>query len=223
LDATVHGRLKRSGVQSSVSSEEREIAAPERGDQVRTKSKLVLAAIIVVGLAVAAGLFLHTAIFRDYILSEARRHLIASEGIELGVGSLQFSLSRLTVHLENVALRSAAAPGLPPFLAADSVHAVFGLSGLVHGSLSIRDARLNRMSLRIVIDEKGTSNLPEAATRGKATPGAGLAGFNLLPSQLRIDGGSILVEDQPRRVRVALPLGQFSMERSSASAGYNVH
>ncbi len=180
----------------------------------KTKSKLALAAVIGVALAIATVLFLQTSIARRYLLEKTRSYLAETAGIDLSASSLRFSLLHLSATLENVELRSLSSPGRPSFLTAGSIQATVRLTGLLHGSLSIEDVRIDRPALRIDVDERGISNLPKGAGRGAVEPHVSSSQLGVLPSRLLVSSGSISFDMRPSHVHIELPRSQLRMEES---------
>ncbi len=187
----------------------------------KSKRKLALAAAVVLTLAVLAVLFLHTTLVRNYALNKARAYLLANEGIDFSASDLEFSLRRFSVDLRGVQLKSAAAPELPPFLVVGSASVRVLPSGLLHGALSLGDARLDDVSLQFVISPDGISNLPE--TRGASSPQSGLPAFDLLPRSLQITGGSVSFDNQEARFRAVLPQWQLELLRATSEPAYDMH
>ncbi|MFI5372324.1 MAG: AsmA family protein, partial [Candidatus Eisenbacteria bacterium] len=88
---------------------------------------------------------------------------------------------------------------------ARSIHLDLDVLGLLVRRLVVRRLVLDQPQLHLLLGSNGTSNL-DGLTRPPAPGGAPARPFDLAVSELRIQGGHALVDDQTSRRRVALAL-----------------
>jgi len=176
---------------------------------------VIIAVSLILGIVILVAL-LHTAPVKRYVLDKARGYFRASQGIELDVASLDYNLLRLSVTLEQVTLKSSAAPDLPPILQIERANVGLRWSELIRavtrGLYALHDALLEGVAIQVVMDEQGRNNIPVMSrSESPSTPSAEAVSPTYLISSLKITDGSARFEDRQRHIEVQLPLWELEV------------
>ena len=167
---------------------------------------LAVVAGAIVLLLVAAIVFVHTPPAKRFVLNQAQE-ILAKNGIVLEAVNFDYSFVPFRVSTGRVSIRSAAAPDLPPIFAAESFRVEIGLFDLIRGRYRIEDLVIANPNVRIVLDEKGRSNIPSSSSTGGPR-------LDLLVLKMRSTGGSLTFEDRSRDVLLRLPAWELAVDGS---------
>jgi hypothetical protein len=180
---------------------------PGRRDRYTVRLRKWVPAIVVLTILVALGLAAHMAAVRQYLLQYGRDYLRANLRVDVQAEDLDYNLFALSASLRGVSARSVAGDDLPPFLTAENVTLDLRLSDLLSGQFTVEHARFDQMTVRVVVDEAGNSNLPaaEAAPGPSTAPEPAAGALPLFIGDLQAGGPVIEIEDRQRQVRLRAP------------------
>ncbi|HEX3940293.1 MAG TPA: translocation/assembly module TamB domain-containing protein [Acidobacteriaceae bacterium] len=138
-----------------------------RGRLLRIMFGIAAGIVAVVILAVAAlAIVLRTAWFHDYALAKAQS--VASEqlGAQVRLQNLALHLSTLSVDIYGLTVEGAGKHPDPPLLEVQHAEAGVGIISLLGRKWYLSSFIVDRPVVRVVVDEKGNSNLPKPKSAG---------------------------------------------------------
>jgi len=159
-------------------------------------------------LPVLAILLLHTGPARHYLLEKVQT-LLLEQGIRLEASGVTYSLAGATARLDGIRLTSTAAPDLPSFLEAGSATVDIGVTSYARGFLHLQDARFKDLKVRLVIDERGRTNLPIPPNQRSESEGQ-MPDF--LIEHLEASPVYLLYENRAAQLRVELPAARLQID-----------
>ncbi len=166
-------------------------------------------AFVLVALASLAGVALHTSPARRYALSRIAG-LLSTQGILFEAGALDYHLPTLRFRLDDASIRSKAAPDLPALARVKRIEVTLAWNDIIRGRNAVEQVSVNEAAIHYVADEKGRDNLPKP-------PGSSAQKQTWLIEVLKLDGGSLRIEDRPRKLDVFLPSWEISVDGDPAS------
>jgi hypothetical protein len=139
---------------------------------------------------------LHTPPVKEYAIGRAREYVRRNYGAELNIDRADYSLLTGEITIHGVSVRSLAA-GMPIFQL-KYAHINLSVPSLFSGPLYIRSAILRGVALHVVINENGTSNLPQFKSSSDS-------GSGLLIQSMEIRDASVDAEDFRQHLAVQIP------------------
>lgn len=158
-----------------------------------------------VAILVAVLLFVQTPFAGRLIARQVRSYLIEKYGADLQCTGLRLNLLNTSVEIDDVAVHSASAPGLPPVFQADTVGVKVGLAGILRGVTDIERIEIGRPQINYVIGKDGRSNIPEIP------PSSDEKTSRFIISRATAENGSFRYEDARDGTTVIFPYWQLSI------------
>ncbi len=179
--------------------------------------KLILAlfAAAVAILLLGLGL-IHTPPARHFILESVRARLLRESGIDVRAGGFRFNLFAATVTLEDITVRSAAAPSLPPLFQAESIYLKPDVFSIIRGSWDFREIRIAAPKIHCFIDRDGSSNLPKTKSAAGRAP-------EFLIGSAEAGNGWFQFEDLRKPFRLTLPRWQLRVTGNRRTRENEIH
>ncbi len=159
------------------------------------------AGLLILAVAVVA---VHSPPAKRYLSETLRQTLRDSQGLDLAIGKLDYSLLRLSLSARDVSARLAAPDDSPPFLHVESLHFRLDPRGAFEGRIVVAEAEIRGLRLSVRRDGAGKLNLPLG--EGEADePGGLLWTPAILIQQLSVSNASLQVVDEPLDLEFLIP------------------
>src|SRR5271170_7121660 len=114
-------------------------------------------------ICVLAILAIHTAVFRNFLVSEIRQQAYDKTGAHVEVGAIEIPWTRLAVILRDVVVRGGSeTPPAEPLARTERIEVGLRALPLLRGRVQLSDLILDQPVIRIRVDSNGHSNLPVA-------------------------------------------------------------
>jgi translocation and assembly module TamB len=124
-------------------------------------SLVVLGILIVTGV-VGGLLFLKSTSFQEYALRKIVQAVNDATGCRAEIRNLDFRLSTLTAHLNNITIRGRERLDQPPLLQVDRLTVGFKIQSLAHRKVTLGELLIDHPVVHVGVDREGKSNLPQA-------------------------------------------------------------
>ncbi|MEX2301805.1 MAG: translocation/assembly module TamB domain-containing protein, partial [Bryobacterales bacterium] len=147
---------------------------------------------------------MHTRPVRDYVLERTRAYLKSESDIDFAATDLDYNLFTGRVSANSLRLTSLTTENSEPFLEAERLRVNLGVRDLFGGIVHIQDAVIDGLSLNVVVDEQGRSNLPGGQT-GQAAPAEPTPLPAFLIESLAVNDGAATYADRSRNLAAQLP------------------
>ncbi len=174
---------------------------------------LAFAAIVLV--TVSAFVLLQTSLVSRFIFNRVRGYLHSNSGINLSASRINLNLLKKTVLLQDVSIRSASAPDLPPIFKSPRIYARLGILNTIRGIIDIEDLRISAPEVCYFARQDGKTNFPARASSSGPTP-------KLLVAHAEIKDGSFRFRDLQSRADFSLPSWQLSVEGNRLTLNHQI-
>jgi outer membrane protein assembly complex protein YaeT len=174
---------------------------------------IVAAGVIIVLLS--ALILVQMQAFNHLILNQARNYLHKS-GIDLSASGIHLDLWNSAVTLDNVIVRSTAAPDLPPIFQASRIDTKLGIRNIIQGLLDFEDLKVARPEIYYLINPEGKSNLPDTGPSSGAAP-------KFLIARARLTDGSFRFEDIQKKTNIRMPRWQLSVDGDRITLDHHIN
>lgn len=169
------------------------------------KLTAIIGAVVIAFAAFVWFLAVRTGAAKEYVVGRIES-AARGQGLILQIRNMGIALFGPAVTLNDIVVRTEAAPDLPPMLRAKTVRLNLGLGALLSGRYGLSEVVVEDPQVDVAITEQGRSNLP-AAARGGGTKGRQVG----IP-RLRATGGSLRIDDRRERIFALLPKWQLSLK-----------
>jgi uncharacterized protein involved in outer membrane biogenesis len=177
---------------------------------------LIWIAGVILGLIVLLLVAIHTPPARKYALKQAIQ-ILGDQGVSFDASGIEYNLFNLTATLNDVTVRSKAAPDLPALAHADSVNVDLSLRKLISGDLHVEDGSVRNPAVHLVIDKDGRDNIPKPPKKEKQE-----SKTDWFIDKFLVDGGSVRVEDRRQQLDASLPLSRITIDGNPATNNHDV-
>jgi hypothetical protein len=165
-----------------------------------TRKAALLAALgLVLLMALAIGV-LRTPYASRFALDRARAYLRDHYHAELSAGEAVLDVTRGTLKMRDVSLRSLLAPDLPPVVRVEEAFANIGMRELLRGRIVVQSGQIAGMTVHVVVGADGRTNLPQSAD---AMPFRQLP--NIVFQSFSVDRANLLLDNRQQGYRLELP------------------
>ncbi len=126
-------------------------------------------AILILLIAVAIIVLLHSDRFHRYILATAQARVSAALGSQVRARDFHLSWSGIspTVDLYDIVVNGAAPYPTPALLTADRIHVAVKVTSLMRKTWYLDDITVDRPIVHVYVDKSGADNLPQTKTTNK--------------------------------------------------------
>ncbi|MGH9633049.1 MAG: translocation/assembly module TamB domain-containing protein [Bryobacteraceae bacterium] len=162
-------------------------------------------------------LLVHTPPARRFALEKVGE-ILKDREILFDATDLDYNLFNLTATLDNLVVRSARTPDLPPIIQAGKISVDLSLWDLISGKYTVESGAIQNPVIHIVVDEQGRDNLPRGPEEEETSEKTAY-----LIDQLAITNGSVRVEERRQKLDVSLPLWRLSMDGNPATNVHDIH
>src|SRR6202046_2952467 len=155
-----------------------------------------LAAGLLLGIPIAAILFLWSGAPDRYLRSLVIEQLSKATGGRVELGGFHFTPGTLHVRLDNLTIHGKELAGVPPFFHADRIEVGVRIDSYWDRKFSVRDVEVMHPSVDIQLARDVSSNVPSPST--PRTPGKPIREriFEIVVRKLRLDDGEVLFNDK---------------------------
>jgi outer membrane protein assembly complex protein YaeT len=151
----------------------------------------------------------------NWAFHKAGEYLRQRAGIELRADRVRLNPFTGSIRMENLSLRAAHAPGLPPLLRADLVDADLGLIAAFRRVWTAEALKIHRPRIHYFVGRDGETNLPEMKTSEGEAP-------DLRILSAGITDGALQWEDLRGGFRVDIPSWDLAVEGTRGSRAHRV-
>jgi translocation and assembly module TamB len=120
----------------------------------------VLGAVLVI-VGVAGYFYLRSSGFERFAIRKIVEQADQATGGRTQIGSLDFSLGKLTARLHNVVIRGTEPPGAPPLLQLDQLTVSLKIQSVLHRKINLSELLIDHPVANLQVDPDGKSNLPQ--------------------------------------------------------------
>ena len=175
---------------------------------------IVTAAIIV---ALIGGYFyLQSNSFRQFALRKIVEQIHQSTGGRAEIGNLDFQISTLTAHADNIVIHGNEPSSAPPLLAVDRLTVSFKVQSIFKREVYLSELLIEHPVVRVQVDRTGNSNLPQPKEQTNSS-GSQTNLFDLGVRHAAITQGEISYNDH--KVPLAADLQDLHTEISFDNLG----
>lgn len=171
---------------------------------------LIGAGVIVI-LAGAAYVTVHTSAFNRFALQEVVEEARRAAGSPVEIRSMEIHWSRLGVDLYGIVIQGQG-DTQPPFLRADHLEVGLKIISILRRKVDLRELVIDRPALNLRVNAQGQTNLPKPASRNSSSSSPVNTLFDLAIGHLVINSGEFHYND--RAVPVSVDLRGFQVDAS---------
>ncbi|MBN1566934.1 MAG: translocation/assembly module TamB domain-containing protein [Acidobacteria bacterium] len=113
---------------------------------------------------------LHAPPVQRFVFERLRAVLLKRSAIDIQASRFRFNLFRRDIALDDLTVRSASAPTLPPLFHAKSIHARLNARQIMDGLWSLEELDIAAPKIHYYVRPDGQSNLPKTGPRSGRTP-----------------------------------------------------
>ncbi len=148
-------------------------------------------AVIIILLAVAIFVLLHSSAVHRYVVKAAQQKLTASLGTNVQFRDYKLTFSGIspTLDVYNVVISGAHPYPTPPLLTADHLGATVKITSILNRTWYLQDVRLDHPVVRVFVDRHGTDNLPQTKTNNQGQSQTNI--FDLGVRHALLDNGEV--------------------------------
>lgn len=180
-----------------------------------TRWTLLILVVLFVCATVGGYIYLKSNAFRSYALQEIEEQAAESTGAHTQIGSLDFTFSPLTVHLENVVLRGTEPAGDQPLLRVDELTVGLKVGSLLHRKINLSELLVRHPVVYVRVNSEGTNNFPLAPPSQSRT-----SVFDLAVGHFELTGGEVFYNDTKTPVNANLYDLHTDIKFDSAATAY---
>lgn len=170
---------------------------------------------VAIAILLLGAVLLHTPLARRLIFEQARARLLRSSAIDIQTAGFKYNLFTGKIELEDLTIRAAAAPDLPPLFHADRVYLEPDLSAIIRGSWDFEELQIDAPKIRIYTGPDGKDNLPKAKAPSGRSP-------EFLIAHAEVRDGSLLFEDLRKQLSLSFPKWHLQMKGDRHSSGHKI-
>jgi translocation and assembly module TamB len=122
---------------------------------------LLAVAVIIIVAAVGGYWVLKSAAFHQYALRKITAQVAESTGARAEIGSLDFSLSTLTAHLNNITVHGSESTGAKPLLQVEELTVGVKVLSVLHRQINLAELSIRHPVVHIQVDRQGKTNIPQ--------------------------------------------------------------
>ena len=150
-------------------------------------------AILVIAVVVVGLLYIRTNSFRQFAINEILKQADEATGGRTEIGGMDFSLSKLTVHLYNVTMRGTEGAGQPPLLHADKLTVEAKIISILHHQISLRELLIDHPVVHVQVGRDGKNNFPTAPPSKSSSH---TSVFDLAVNHVQLSDGEVVYNDR---------------------------
>jgi outer membrane protein assembly complex protein YaeT len=151
-----------------------------------------------------AFILLQTPLVNRFLMERARDYLHSKSGMELSASQMNLNPLGRSVTLENVVVKSAQAPDLPPFFKASRIYARLSVLNTIREPIALEELQITTPQINCFVRRDGKNNYPASSGRSGNIP-------DFLITHASLGNGSFRFENQSSGVLFDLPLWQLSL------------
>jgi translocation and assembly module TamB len=144
--------------------------------------------------AISGYLYLKSNSFRQFALRKIEAEADQATGGRSQIGGLDFSLSTLTAHLNNITVHGTEAPGQPALLHADKLTVGLKILSALHRHVVLSELVIDRPIVHLQVDAGGRNNLPTVPPSTKSSNPTSV--FDLGVRHAQILNGEVYYRDK---------------------------
>lgn len=160
---------------------------------------LAMLLVLFVFATVGGYIYLKSNAFRRYALQKVEEQAAESTGTRAQIGSLDLSLSPLTVRLDNIVLFGTEPAGDPPLLHVDELIVSVKIGSLLHRKINLSELLVRHPVVNVRVNSKGTNNVPQAPPSQSHT-----SVFDLAIGHFELTDGEVFYNDRKTPVNANL-------------------
>ncbi|HTS66552.1 MAG TPA: translocation/assembly module TamB domain-containing protein [Candidatus Acidoferrales bacterium] len=167
---------------------------------------------------VVAGLSLcvvHTQVVRRFALVRIQALLGNTQGIDLQAGGLDYNLFQSRYELRDVSVRGARLTDMPAPAQAKRIVVVVPFWDLIHGSLDKAAVGIEGLSVRLITDRSGRSNVPTIG-------GSGGGGGQPAGPAVTVTGAEFYLRDDRSGLVLQLPAAHITTRWDAVGKAYGI-
>ena len=154
---------------------------------------LAVFAVLLVCTWVGGFLFLKSSTFSQFAMRKIAEAAQQAAGAPTTIGRLDFSLSTLTAHLYNIAVRGTESADEAPLLHIDKLTVGLKIQSALHRKVNLSEIVIEHPVARVRVDRSGKSNLPTAPpSRGSSKTSV----FDLAVRHAQLNQGEVIYNDR---------------------------
>ncbi len=153
---------------------------------------------------------LHTPPVQRFSFKQLRALLLEKSRIDIQASGFRFNLLKNDVSLENLTVRSALAPELPPIFQAERIYLQPKIRNIAKGFLDFDELRITAPKIHYYVGLDGRSNVP-----GSGDGGGKMPDYRMLRAD--IQNGSFQYEDLRKQINLTLPRWNIRLDGDAAT------
>jgi len=173
------------------------------------RNLLLVVAAVIVALACAGYLTLHTTTFNRFVVRKIIQEAEKATGSAVTIRSMEIHWSKLDVDVYGLIIQGKESTAQPPFLAADHIGVGLKIVSILRRKVDLSELIVDHPTLDLRVNAQGSTNVPTPALRNSSSNPVNTV-FDLAVRHVSINSGEIRYND--RTVPLSADLRNFGFE-----------